>query len=191
MLKQPICVTRFTSITNAVAYLAVAGASADVVHVGTVSQESAAFEGTMDRSASTAKIEVPPPIGDFVFDFGGAGETTFKVTWQAPAGQYIEIDVPSDFEYNDLQFYFQIHGLISVGNRNIPLDVNASQLGCNPLPELNGNTRMTITGPTGSGMWVVVYYRDLVPGTTHRVTTLTATITSRSTASRWTQATIV
>ncbi|MCB9853334.1 MAG: thrombospondin type 3 repeat-containing protein [Phycisphaerales bacterium] len=177
MSKKIDGLSRFATFCVAIALTTISSATADVVEIGTVSQETAEFSSGPGGSTSTVKVAVPAPLDDFVYDFSTLGDTTMTVTWQAPAGQYIEIDVPDNFDSINLQFYLQVHGAVSAGNRSLPLDVTASQLGCNPLPDLDGNTRMTITGPSGSGMRVLVYYRDLVPGETYRVTSLTAEAT--------------
>ena len=73
---------------------------ADLMVSGTLTEETSVFNPGIPGitlNKSLAIISKAIPRGTFNHDFSTLGETPWSVTWQAPAGQRIEVAVPADW----------------------------------------------------------------------------------------------
>ena len=143
--------------------------------LGTVSEETNTYYDLFG-SSSTARINVPSPQGTFTQDFSTLGEEVWTVSWQAPAGQFIEIAPPSGWDSGNLLVEFQAG-----------LSGGVSHYDTAPTLTLIGESGDSLgTYTTGSYMMVrptsanTVNARawfDLTPGSNYRVTGISLSTT--------------
>ena len=152
--------------------VAVQPAWADSTFTDTLTEESI--------TGNSAMISAADPLGDFVVNFSTLDEEVVTVTWQAPVGQFIEIAVPTGYDSVDLDFRVSIGSIATPGNQHLPVSIVnlVEDLAADPLPAYDAaNSSLWVTGPGGDRFLFTTYFSDLVPGSVHRVSSLTATAT--------------
>ena len=160
-------------LTLAAAVLLVTPANADLVLVGAVTEESNSFGPDIDAIVGEATVAVASP-GTFDQEFSALGEQAVSITWQAPAGQLIEVVTPVGFEFgSQLRFNFR-------GGNNFFVSGSLNASLTPTLIDLTGGTldpvfaSVGLSGPGGDAVGFNVVY-DLEPGVTYRFAGLTAT----------------
>ncbi|MEL6497620.1 MAG: hypothetical protein AAF937_06630 [Planctomycetota bacterium] len=154
----------------------VAGAAqADVDIVGVMTEQSNTFGIDNNEIESTAWIGVAD-LGSFSQSFSQLGDTSWRVEWRAPAGQFIEIAVPATARRSVLAVEWSSGTSNRTGRfeGQVPLVPDMAP-GSNAFPIVQMN--MSLTGPEGDRAEAVAELDNvLLPGEVYRFTALRAAV---------------
>ena len=165
----------FATITAAVAILLISGtvsANGLINTVGVVTEESKSYDGF----ETLVELSVAAPLGNFTHDFSALGVEIWSVTWEAPAGKQIEVTSPLGFEPGYLAFeFFADGGSFGAGSHVDPSATIVHDFDVEPT--FLDTYNMALSGPPSTSAEAGVFYIQLTPGQTHRLTSMTISTT--------------
>ena len=155
--------------------MALSAGSANGVSINkTLTEENSSY-GTNGGAVSQVSITPAGPLGNFTVDFSSLGETVVSVTWSAPAGQLIEIDIPTG--WSDIENIGRgVDGGLAIGD-TLALtadDVTFEDLSGDALPTIVAGAAL---GNTEQVFAFLIQFTDAVQGDTYRFSSATIEVT--------------
>lgn len=167
--------TQITAILMATPLLA-STALGQITVVNELSEETHSYNSNTQTNfaGAEANLQAVAPLGVVNIMFSELGEQVVEVAWEAPAGRFIEIDVPEGFTDFYVEFSFSAGSVDGFQHNTFVPSLGMAALSGDLFPLENALDIETYVARHGanSRFRSSFYLTDLTPGLKHRMTSV-------------------